>query len=75
MLKEYIYIEFNPVSAEMVTDPGEYRWSSYKINALGNASKLCNPHHDYLDLGPDPIARQENYRELLTEHVDGKLLK
>ena len=33
------YIELNPVRAEMVTDPGEYRWSSYQINALGKGVK------------------------------------
>ena len=29
------YIELNPVRAGMVSDPGDYRWSSYRANALG----------------------------------------
>ena len=29
------YIELNPVRAGMVTDPGQYRWSSYRHNGLG----------------------------------------
>ncbi|MGH8029050.1 MAG: transposase [Arenimonas sp.] len=28
------YIELNPVRAGMVAEPGEYRWSSFKRNAL-----------------------------------------
>ncbi len=40
MLCVYRYIEFNPVGAGMVADLGEYNWSSYKNNALGQASDL-----------------------------------
>jgi len=35
LLKLYRYIELNPVRADMVKDPGEYRCSSYQINGLG----------------------------------------
>jgi len=42
----------------MVTDPGEYNWSSYKTDALGQASDLCTPHHGYLALGADPEERK-----------------
>ena len=35
LLEVYRYIELNPVRAEMVTEPGEYRWSSYVVNAGG----------------------------------------
>ena len=35
LLEVYKYIELNPVRAEMVADPGEYRWSSYQVNGLG----------------------------------------
>ncbi len=43
LLELYRYIELTPVRAEMVTDPGEYRWSSYQVNALGKVSDLCAP--------------------------------
>lgn len=36
----YRYIEPNPVRASMVKRPGEYRWSSYRANALGEADEL-----------------------------------
>lgn len=75
LLEVYRYIELNPVRAKMVTDPGEYRWSSFQINALGKSSELCTPHPDYLALGSDASSRQENYRALFTRHIDGELLK
>ena len=53
LLEVYRYVELNPVRAEMVTDPCEYRWSSYQINALGKVSNLCTPHPEYLELGLD----------------------
>jgi len=31
------YIELNPVRAAMVEDPAHYRWTSYRVNALGQA--------------------------------------
>lgn len=75
LLEVYKYIELNPVRAEMVFDPGEYRWSSYQVNGLGKGSDLCTPHPQYLALGPEPFKRQENYRSLFVHHTDGKLLE
>jgi len=66
------YIELNPVRAEMVTDPGEYRWSGYQINALGKVSNLCTPHPEYLALG---LERRKNYRALFIHRVDRELLE
>ncbi len=74
LLKVYRYIELNPVRAKMVTDPGEYRWSSYHTNALGIASNLCTPHLEYLALGADSKERQENYQKLFSQNVEGELL-
>ena len=75
LLEAYRYIELNPVRAEMVTDPGEYRWSSYQINALGKVSNLCTPHPEYLELGLEPLERRKNYRALFVHRVDGELLE
>jgi len=36
LLACYRYIELNPVRAAMVANPVDYRWSSYRHNALGN---------------------------------------
>lgn len=74
LLEVYRYIELNPVRAEMVSTPGEYRWSSYQANALGVASDLCTPHPEYLALGRTPQERHRNYCTLFSGHVDVKLL-
>ena len=71
----YRYIELNPVRAGMVSDPGEYRWSSYQIDALGKESDLCTAHQKYLDLGKGIMERQINYRFLFTYQVEGELLE
>src|SRR5687767_15080188 len=40
----YRYIEMNPVRARMVRHPGDYKWSSYAVNAQGISSELIDPH-------------------------------
>ena len=64
------YVELNPVRAEMVKAPGDYRWSSYRSNALGEEDKLVKPHSEYLALGVDPASRQQAFRELFTAEGD-----
>ncbi len=34
----------------MVTDPGDYRWSSYRTHAFGDRPKLWSPHELYTSL-------------------------
>jgi len=58
------YIELNPVRAAMVGDPADYRWSSYRCNALGNPDRLITPHPLYLALGANADSRQSGYRSL-----------
>ena len=70
----YRYIELNPVRANMVVHPGEYRWSSYHANALGLHDKLITPHDRYFALGDVPEVRQEAYRKLFKAHIDEKAL-
>ena len=74
MLEVYRYIELNPVRADMIVDPGEYRWSSYHVNGLGPKSVLCKPHPVYLALGVNAAERRKNYRALFEQHVVGELL-
>ncbi len=40
LLSCYRYIELNPVMANMVEHPGDYRWSSYRCNAYGEINQL-----------------------------------
>ena len=75
LLEVYKYIELNPVRAEMVQNPGEYRWSSYQINGLGKVSSLCTLHQEYMSLGITASDRQKNYRQLFARHVEAELLE
>ncbi len=70
LIEVYRYIELNPVRAGMVTDPEEYRWSSYLTNALGQSSGLSSPHPEYIVLGKTPSERCENYRALFIDYVE-----
>lgn len=68
------YIELNPVRAAMVVHPGEYRWSSYRANAQGEADMLISPHSGYVSLGSDLAARLAAYRELFRFELDPGLV-
>ena len=68
------YIELNPMRAGMVADPADYRWSSYRANALGAADALVSPHPLYLALGADEDTRRGAYRELFRGALDEKPL-
>lgn len=58
------YIELNPVRAGLVAAPAEYRWSSFRSNALGHGDALVTPHSCYYALGRSAASRQAAYRTL-----------
>jgi putative transposase len=58
------YIEQNPVRAHMVGDPGEYRWSSYRANALGDSIEWLAEHELYRSLGLTRQRRQLAYKAM-----------
>ena len=68
------YIELNPVRANMVKSPAQYRWSSYKANALGKEDPLITPRPEYTALGRTMAIRTEQYRALFKAEVENKLL-
>ncbi len=68
------YIEHNPVRADMVADPGQYRWTSYRHYALGQTDTLVAPHPLYLALGRDEASRQAAYRALFRSQLDEEAL-
>ena len=70
VLSCYRYIELNPVRAKMVEHPGDYRWSSYRINAQGETPTFTSPHSLYTQLGSSDIERQKAYRELFRYQLD-----
>ena len=59
LLACYRYIELNPVRAEMVADPGQYRWSSYRANGLGLPDARLTPHPLYLAQGSSAEERAQ----------------
>lgn len=64
------YIELNPVRAGMVADPGQYRWSSYRANGLGEIDVCLTQHELYRSLGCDGGERQAAYRALFRPELD-----
>jgi putative transposase len=59
------YIERNPLEAGMVTEPWQYAWSSAAAYALGRTDALLAENAEYLGLSPDPLRRQQRWREFL----------
>ena len=58
------YVELNPSAAHMVWTPEAYRWSSYRVHALGESCEWLTPHPLYLALGQTPEVRQAAYRAM-----------
>jgi len=69
-LRCHRYIELNPVRANMVPQPGDYPWSSYRANAGLAASPILTPHGEYLALGKHENGRAAAYRELFRSALD-----
>jgi putative transposase len=57
------YIELNPVKAQMVMRPVDYRWSSYRENA-GLSSSVIIDRHGFTNLSRISF---EEYRDFLAE--------
>ena len=60
----------NPVAANMVSHPGEYRWSSYLCNAQGKYDACITPHKIYVRLGTASSERQATYRDMFRSVLD-----
>ena len=67
------YIELNPVRARVVQRPGQYRWSSFRANALGQSNPLLTPHAHYCALGRDAESRQAAYRALFRDKTPARI--
>ena len=68
------YIELNPVRAGMVEAPGDYTWSSFRANGLGQPAKFWMPHDVYLQLGATVAERTAAYRGLFRGQLDSTML-
>ncbi|MCF6300121.1 MAG: transposase [Proteobacteria bacterium] len=69
------YIELNPIRANMVDSPQEYKWSSYRANALGDHDRLIQAHESYQGLAYGKKKRQKAYSELFLQHIDKSILQ
>ena len=67
MLETSRYIHLNPVKANMVEKPGEYKWSSYTMFIGKKEEKLINP--DILL----KYFKQDNKHKLYKEFVESKI--
>jgi len=70
----YRYIELNPIRANMVEHPLDYRWSSYHSNAGVKRNKFITPHELYRSLGMTETHRHEAYRELFSIELGKELV-
>jgi len=68
------YIELNPIRANMVEMPDEYKWSSYGCNAWGKKDECIIAHSTYHQLGNGEDKRKAAYRELFRHYINIDLL-
>jgi len=69
------YIELNPVRAQMVEQPGDYRWSSFRSNAGVAMESVLSPHSTYVALGNSPQVRAQAYHALFDRHLDPQAIQ
>lgn len=63
----YRYIELNPVRAQMVSQPNDYRWSSHACNAYAHNDPRITHHERYQSLGKTEKQRCMAYLDLFNE--------
>jgi putative transposase len=66
VLGSYRYIELSPVRAGLVSQPGDYRWSSFSENT-DEASSLLTPHAFMQNLELDNTDSKLTYSQLFNQ--------
>lgn len=64
------YVEVNPVRAQLVDVPSEYKWSSYHANAYNKGVGMLHPHPMYIALGDDNESRSTAYLRLFCSRAE-----
>ncbi len=59
------YVDLNPVRAGLVSQAGDYPWSSYAHYTGRCVDKLVSPHALVWELGNTPFAREAAYAEMV----------
>lgn len=76
LLNVMTYGDLNPVRANIIKNPDEYRWSSYRYYAFGESDSLITPAPSYLGLANTNERRQQIYREMIRVIIErDKLIK
>ena len=63
-------IDHAPVRKCLVTEPGQYPWSSYAHHVGLRIDRFIKEHPVYRALGDTPIERHEAYRNLAAQRLD-----
>jgi len=61
------YVEMNPVKAGLVKEPGQYKWSSYKVYADGEYDNVVDMNPEYEALSKDKEKRETIYKEYVDD--------
>lgn len=69
LLTCYKYIELNPVRANMVRRPSNYRWSSASWHGFAEPNEIITDHPLYLALGDSAQVRAQAYRQLFITDI------
>jgi putative transposase len=64
------YVELNPIRAGMVSDPGAYPWSSYRLKVGGAWPDWLDEDPCYRGLGQSSSERARRYREFVEGETD-----
>jgi len=68
----YRYIELNPVRAGLVRSAHEYKWSSYRANAMNLPNGLVSASPEWLALGRSRAARAAQYQQLFVSGIEDR---
>ncbi len=63
-------IDHAPVRNHLVTEPGNYQWSSYTHHVGLRVDRFIKDHPLYRALGDTPFERHESYRDLGAQPLD-----
>jgi len=72
LLTTSIYIDTNPVRANMCKSPAEWKHSGANYYINGAKNTLIDPPDIYLNLGIDKKKRQEIYKQLIQSYLKSK---
>lgn len=75
LLRVMKYIDLNPVRAKIVSNPKQYKYSSYNHYAYGAYDPLITDSPAYLNLGDNEIDRQLIYRDMVDEILKNTTVK